>query len=110
VLLADHRPEVRSQWRAALEGDGLRVLEADSRTAALALIEAGGIDLLVTSLLGDGSGAELAVQAYALAPSLPMVLAAEMADRVGLLNGIAVLLEPVAPEELTRMVGILLAR
>jgi len=73
VLIADQRPEVRAEWRAALEGDGRRVVEAESREAGLAAIEAGGIGLLVT---GEMEGFSIR-------------------------DGVAVMLEPVEAEELT---------
>jgi CheY-like chemotaxis protein len=50
ILIVDDDCGNRKQWRVALESAAFRVLEADSRVAALTRLgdAASGIDLLVT--------------------------------------------------------------
>jgi len=80
----------------------LRVLEAGSRVDALTYLgaAASGIDLLVTGVMRDGAGAQLAVEAFELRQALVMIVVASHAYPVGTQDHLAILLEPVSDVEL----------
>jgi len=112
VLTVDDQPDNRKQWKAALASADFRVAEAESRIAALALLRdtASGIDLLVTAVMRDLSGAQLAADAVELRPNLPLIIVAGVANPVGIQNTIAVLLEPVSDTELIATARTLLSQ
>lgn len=110
ILIFDVEPDNRKRWKAALEGAGFRVVEAANRVDAIILLRdaASGIDLLVTSVMNDCAGGQLASDAVELRPALRVILIAEAAYPVGIHDTIAILLEPVSDSELIGTVQALL--
>jgi CheY-like chemotaxis protein len=102
ILIVDNQADNRKRWKAALESEDLRVVEAENSIDALTLIRdsAPRIDLLVTTVMSDLTGAHLAVEAVELRRDLPVIIVAWAANPVGIQNGFAVLLEPVSDVEL----------
>jgi PAS domain S-box-containing protein len=86
VLLVDDEPLVRATTAAMLADLGLTVIEAESASAALAILCHGNaIDLLITDyLMPDTNGAELARAATLMRPGLPSLLVTGYADAQGL--------------------------
>jgi len=77
ILLVEDDPEVGDVVAAMLADLGHKVVRADSASAALALLRRRkSLDLMLTDLVmpGDQSGLDLARQALALRPSLPVIL------------------------------------
>lgn len=71
ILLTEDDNSLRLFLSRALEGAGHQVIQADSGLAALPVLEAGGIDLLLTDIVMPGlDGIELAQRARALTPGL----------------------------------------
>src|SRR5216684_3901537 len=111
ILIVDDQAANRNRWKAALESADFRVVEAENRIDALAPLRrtAPGIDLLVTTVMRDFAGAQLAVEAVELRRDFPVIIVAYMANPVGIQNTIAVLLEPVSDTELIATAGTLLS-
>jgi CheY-like chemotaxis protein len=111
ILLVDDTPENRHKWKAALERARFRVAEASSRSEALSYLRDAdsAIDLLLTGLIRDAEGAQLAVEALELRASLPFVLAADAANPVGIQDQFALLLNPVSDAELVSAARTLLS-
>lgn len=81
ILVVDDDVEVRTLLRESLEALGHEVEEAGDAVAALAHLEAVRPDLmLVDFAMPVTNGAELAAQARALWPDLPIVFASGYAD------------------------------
>ena len=112
ILIVDDDSGNRKQWKAALESARFRVLEADNQVDALTYVgdAASGVDLLVIGVMRDGSGAQLAVEAFELRPTLPMIIVASTANPVGIQVHLAILLEPVSDAELIGAARALLSR
>jgi CheY-like chemotaxis protein len=112
ILVVDDNSGNRDQWRATLEAASYRVIEAGSQGEALTLLRDAnsGIDLLVTGLMRNGEGAQLAVEALDVRPSLPIILAADAAHPVGIQDQFALLLTPVSDSELVGAARTLLSR
>jgi DNA-binding NtrC family response regulator len=108
----DDQADNRKRWKAALETADFRVVEAEKRIDALALLRntGPGIDLLVTTVMSDFAGAKLAVEAVELRRDFPVIIVAWMANPVGIQNTIAVLLEPVSDTELIATARTLLSQ
>ena len=71
ILLTEDDVSLRVFLSRALEQAGHEVVQADDGDGALPLIEAGGIDLLLTDIVMPGiDGIELAQRARLLAPEL----------------------------------------
>jgi|HubBroStandDraft_6_1064221.scaffolds.fasta_scaffold4428269_1 hypothetical protein len=98
--------------KSVLESADFRVVEAENRIDALALLRdsAQGIDLLVTTVMGEFAGAQLAVEAVELRRDLPVIIVAWAASPVGIQNTVAVLPEPVSDAELIATARTLLSR
>jgi len=103
ILIVDNQADKRKRWKAALESADFRVVEAENSIDALSLIRdtAVGIDVLVTTVMSDLTGARLAVEALELRQDLPVIIVAWAASPLGIQNNtIAVLLEPISDAEL----------
>ncbi|GIF77278.1 SpoIIE family protein phosphatase [Asanoa siamensis] len=109
VLVVDDSDAKRYLLVRWLTRAGLRVVEADSGTAALDRIAAGDIDLVVLDVrLGDMSGFEVAekIKSHPTLAATPVIHvsahAVDVADRAqGLTRGAdAYLAEPIEPDEL----------
>ena len=76
VLLVDDEAPIRALTRRMLERAGYDVLEASGGAAAATLLRAGApVDLLLTDVaMPDVNGVELAGEAAALRPGLPVLL------------------------------------
>ena len=81
---------------------GFRTVEAGESVQAIELLRNGPtIDLLVATLLHDGSGAQLVVDAVQHHPDLAVIIIACAGHPVGIQKGrFALLLEPVSTAEL----------
>lgn len=112
ILIVDDQADNRRRWKAALESADFRVVEAENRIEALALLRdtAPGIDLLVTTVMRNFAGAQLAVEAVEIRQDFPVIIVACMANPAGIQNTIAVLLEPVSDTELIAAARTLLSR
>jgi PAS domain S-box-containing protein len=85
VLLVDDEALVRASTADMLAELGYDVLEAESAQEALALIEAGPLDLVITDHLMPGlSGTDLARIIAAERPGLPVLVVSGYADLEGL--------------------------
>jgi signal transduction histidine kinase/ActR/RegA family two-component response regulator len=82
VLLVDDNRDVRRATAMLLRKSGYDLIEADGGATALALIEVGEkIDLLLTDVvMPNMNGAELAAQARAQRPDLPVMFISGYAD------------------------------
>jgi PAS domain S-box-containing protein len=87
VLLVEDDPAVRALGRRMLESLGYRVTDASQAYSALDVLVAGSdpVDLLITDVRMPGmQGPELARQATALLPDLPVLFATALSDEVSL--------------------------
>jgi two-component system phosphate regulon response regulator PhoB len=112
ILIVDNQADKRKRWKAALESADFRVVEAENSIDALALIRdtALGIDVLVTTVMSDLTGAHLAVEAVELRRDLPVIIVAWAGNPLGIQNNtIAVLLEPISDAELVATARALLS-
>ena len=81
ILVVDDEPTVSSAIKMLLEHDGHTVQTADSGEAALAILEQGKFDLIITDYKMQGmNGVELAVLIKQLLPHLPIIMATAFAD------------------------------
>jgi CheY-like chemotaxis protein len=112
ILIVDDQADNRKRWKAALESADFRVVEAENRIDALALLRdtALGVDLLVTTVMSDFAGAQFAVEAVELHRDLPVIIVAWAANPVGIQNTVAVLLEPVSDTEIIATARALLSQ
>ena len=112
ILIVDADSGNRKQWKAAFESAQFRVLEADDRVDAMTYVgdNASGLDLLVAGVMRDGAGTQLAVEAFELRPTLPMIIVASAANPVGVRDHLAILLEPVSDAELIGTTRVLLSQ
>jgi signal transduction histidine kinase/CheY-like chemotaxis protein len=90
ILIVDDDDAVRNTIVEILKGLGYSALPASGGTAALALLQQGEpVDLLLTDVVMTGmDGLELAREAHALRPLLPIVLISGYADPAGSDRGI----------------------
>ena len=116
VLLAEDDDINREATRALLEHAGCSVVETASGSEAIAAFRPSAFDLVLSDLgMPDRDGWEVARAVEEMAPATPMVLItgwgltvdAEEACRRGV---DLVIRKPVAPDELLRSLGALLAR
>ena len=116
ILVVEDEPMVRELARRSLEELGYGVLEADSATAALALIEQGApsVDLILTDVVMPGLSARLMAEAvHRSQPELPVLFMSgypgEDVVRRGLLSPDAPFLQkPFSLEDLSGRVRSLL--
>ena len=81
ILVVDDEPTVCGAIKMLLEHDGHTVQTADGGEAALAMLEQGKFDLIVTDYRMQGmNGVELAVLIKQLLPHLPIIMATAFAD------------------------------
>jgi signal transduction histidine kinase/DNA-binding response OmpR family regulator len=109
ILLVEDQEEVRRLVQTLLEGRGYRVLAAAEGTAAEALFDAHGADLLLADLVLPGlSGGELAQRLRRVAPRLPVLLMSGYPSSEvpgpGPLEGVALLQKPFVAADLLRRV------
>jgi signal transduction histidine kinase len=108
ILLVDDDRAVRAVTAAMLREMGYSVLEAGSGGAALDIIaREGNINLLVLDFAMPGmNGAEVARQAKAKRPNLPVLFVTGFADRTGLagIDQTCILGKPFEPGELANKV------
>ena len=111
ILIVDDSPD-RALWTGAFESAGFQAVEAGESGQAFELLRRGPtIDLLVATLLRDGSGAQLVVDAVQHRPGLAVILIACAGHPVGIQEGcFALLLEPVSAAELLDTAHVLLRR
>ena len=75
VLIADDEANLRKVLRALLERDGHRCIPVADGRAALAAVQRGGIDILITDLkMPELGGLELLAAVKALEPGLPVIV------------------------------------
>jgi CheY-like chemotaxis protein len=112
ILIFYDQADNRKRWKAALESTDFGVVEVDNCAEALALLRdtALRIDLLVTAVMSDFAGLQLAAEAVELHRDLPVIIVAEAANPVGIQNTLAVLLEPVSATELIATARALLSQ
>jgi len=110
ILVIDDDADVRTFLADALSGLGHRVETGDGAEAALAALASGAPDLLLIDFAMPGmNGAQLAREARALHPGLPIVFVTGFAESDQLesaLGGdVAVLRKPFGIEELATVIG-----
>jgi DNA-binding NtrC family response regulator len=110
ILIVDDSPD-RALWTAAFKSAGFPTVEAGESVQAIELLRSGPtIDLLVTTLLQDGSGAQLVVDAVQHRPNLAVIIIACAGHPVGIQKGcFALLLQPVSAAELLNTAHTLLS-
>ena len=76
ILVAEDNAQLRGIMKQQLIGLGYQVLEAGEGPVALRLIERAAVDLLITDVTMPGgmTGFELAREARALLPALPILI------------------------------------
>ncbi|MNP59019.1 Sporulation initiation phosphotransferase F [compost metagenome] len=112
ILVVEDDAIVRMLIVDVLEELQFKVLEADSGTAALVLLETRDtlIDLLMTDVgLPQMDGRELAARARALRPSLPILFASGYAESLEVPVGMHVIGKPFSIDQLRDKVKGLLA-
>ena len=112
ILVVEDDAIVRMLIVDVLEELQFKVLEADSGTAALALLKNHDtlIDLLMTDVgLPQMDGRELAARARALRPSLPILFASGYAESLEVPAGMHVIGKPFSIDQLRDKVKGLLA-
>jgi two-component system cell cycle sensor histidine kinase/response regulator CckA len=122
VLLAEDEAAIRALTRRVLERAGYEVVEAADGATAVAMLRDGvAVDLLLTdAAMPELSGVELAREAVALRPGLPVVLMSGYAELSGVspgpggtiegIDGLVGFIEkPFATERLVALVGRALA-
>lgn len=85
ILVVDDDPDIRSLLRVCLEAEGAHVVEASDATGALALVQAGGIDLIALDLgLGayDGFDLEKEIRKISTTPIIMVTGKGDVIDRV----------------------------
>ena len=107
VLVVEDDPIVALTVATALEDAGFTVTRAAMADEALALLAAGGFDLLFSDVVMPGamSGVDLAQAARRLHPGLPVVLATGYSEEVARATGVLVLPKPYRIEHLVGGAG-----
>jgi CheY-like chemotaxis protein len=109
ILLVDDEGGLRVTLAANLELEGFEVVEAESGEGAVALLQRGSFDLMLSDIRMPGiSGAELFQRARRLHPEMPVVLmtafALEEVVRGALRGGVfAVVAKPFDVEHISRI-------
>jgi CheY-like chemotaxis protein len=87
ILVVDDEPAVCGAIKMLLEHDGHTVQTADSGETALAMLEQGKFDLIVTDYRMKGmNGVEMARLVKERQPHLPVVMATAFADEFNILG------------------------
>ncbi|MGZ3363129.1 MAG: ATP-binding protein [Caulobacteraceae bacterium] len=106
ILLVDDNEAVRATTAAYLRDGGLTVLEAADATGALRLLEAGGVDAVVSDIAmpGEMDGMGLADAIRATRPGLAVLLVSGFSERVAEAHarGFPVVNKPYSLPELER--------
>jgi CheY-like chemotaxis protein len=110
VLLVDDDVQVRSTLADVLESQGHRVVQANSGSEALALLESEGADLMLLDFAMPGlNGAQVAEQAQKRWPQLKLVFITGFADSAAIDQAVAgrarVLKKPVSSAELASAIS-----
>jgi PAS domain S-box-containing protein len=110
VLLVDDNQLVRLSVAALLKSWGHDVIEADSGSAALKLLQAGiSADILITDYAMPGmNGVVLAREAHGVSPDLPVLLITGYVERPADLGDMALLRKPFPPADLAAQLAKLL--
>jgi DNA-binding response OmpR family regulator len=107
ILVVDDEPLLRAFVRTILEDSGYAVKEAANVHDALILLDADGIDAVLTDIEMPGglSGLDLAKMIRAMWPSMPLILmSGRTLPRPGeLLAHASILTKPFSPERLVGM-------
>jgi len=110
ILLVEDEPEVRAFIARALERLGYRILQASNGDEAMAILETGQPDLLLTDMvMAKTSGYELAARAQSLWPRLKMLFISGYSQEIvsryqGTAAPPAFLQKPFSPQVLARKV------
>ena len=113
VLAVEDDASVRRSTLRMLESCGFEAREAASAAEGLALLQKGGVDLVLTDVVMPGmSGPELASRLKALGHDLPVVFASGYMDRQlhSVPEGAIVLMKPYSASSLTEAVTRAVAR
>jgi PAS domain S-box-containing protein len=107
ILVVDDEPAVRGVTASFLRDLGHRVIEADDPTHALALLAAhGDLELALVDFAMPGmNGVELAAQARALRPGMPVILLTGYFDIDAVPQDVAVLRKPFTETSLSRAIA-----
>lgn len=109
ILFVDDDPNILAAAKSLLTALGNQVTTAQTRAKALAQLDTGSYDVLMTDLtMPDGSGWDLVKQSRARFPAKPVVLVTGWgltldAEQMGMVNG--VLAKPFTLDELQRALG-----
>ncbi len=110
VLVVDDEPIVRNFMKRVLAGEGYNVLSATNGREALALVEVGAIDLVVTDIMmPELDGLKLGALISQL-PLAPPVIYVSASDRPPAGMGDWYLQKPFSAADLIRMAGEILSR
>ena len=110
VLVVDDEAIVRNFMKRVLAGEGYDVLSATNGREALALVEVGAIDLVVTDIMmPELDGIELGARISQL-PAGPPVIYVSASDHPPAGMGEWYLAKPFAAGDLARMAGEILSR
>jgi two-component system, OmpR family, response regulator len=117
ILIADDEAHIREVVAYALTRDGFEVATAGDGRAALAAIEAGGVDLVVLDVLMpelDGLAVCRALRGPG-APRIPIIFLSSRGDEVDRVNGLELggddyVTKPFSPRELATRVRAVLRR
>jgi two-component system OmpR family response regulator len=117
ILIADDEAHIREVVAYALTRDGFEVATAGDGRAALAAIEAGGVDLVVLDVLMpelDGLAVCRALRGPG-APRIPIIFLSSRGDEVDRVNGLELggddyVTKPFSPRELAARVRAVLRR
>ncbi len=110
VLVVDDEPIVRNFMKRVLAGEGYDVLSATNGREALALVEVGAIDLVVTDIMmPELDGLKLGAQISQL-PLAPPVIYVSASDQPPAGMGEWYLQKPFSAADLIRMAGEILSR
>jgi DNA-binding NtrC family response regulator len=116
LLLADDEPALLNLFRKVLEQEGFEVVTADDGALALAVLQGGGIEMLVTDIeMPNMTGLELLRRVRQEVPELPVIImtGGSALKTVPEAYGLGVtqfLLKPVLPVQLVTTVRQVLAR
>lgn len=115
LLLVDDDPIMLDTLKDVLEGPTLEIKTATKVAEAIAILEQGPVQLIVTDYnLPDGTGLDLARKAKTKVPELKIILMTGNADLGGNSQAWAglvdqYLIKPVDPEQLQKLIQQLLA-
>ena len=105
ILCVDDEPVIRMMLAECVRELGLVAIEAESGEQALECLEASQVDLLITDIrLGGISGWDVAEQARAMNPRLPVIYVSGFPCRGKSVPGAIYLAKPFRAHELERAI------